>query len=208
MTKEKYLEQKKLIIADINQCVSLYSKLSGKTLLICFEGNYIEVTFLSRCFKHLTGVSSSVPAKSFYKKAKNKKLKAEQICFSEKHPYTTCIQKIKLLKKIDTFFSKELLLVEDGQAKNYFFKIGCTDLKSTICFTENRDTEGNLVNNLLIPSSIRTKDDSFDISKNQYEIDFIFSKNNSDKKYSEIVFGDKNKIEALKHSITDMLDLL
>ena len=46
MTKEKYLEQKKLIIADINQCVSLYSKLSGKTLLICFEGNYIEVTFL------------------------------------------------------------------------------------------------------------------------------------------------------------------
>ena len=60
--------------------------LAGKVFLYVYGDQYFEVAYMTRCFKHLTGVESPLRGDSFYNNAKESKLAAKQISFSKNHP--------------------------------------------------------------------------------------------------------------------------
>ena len=82
MNKTKDREQ--IISAICNAAKQYKQNLIGKKFLFIFESRSIEIVFKKDSFKHLTGVSSYLSAKQFYKKALNGTLRKEQIWFVHK----------------------------------------------------------------------------------------------------------------------------
>lgn len=190
------ITNKQHIISLIRECISTYISLMNKTFLIYFDGEYIEVAFYKKNFRHLTGIESTCSAESFYKKVKNNQLTEKQIYFCKQHPYRTCKQKTHILKNLDKMFTEDLIIVKNAVAENYDFKIGCTNLKFTLCF-KNEESEIN--NNILFPCSIRVNDDCFSISQSQHLVEFILSKDNEKPRYDVLLYGDLNNIDKMCH---------
>ena len=101
------------VLNKIKNAVLGYDLLLNNTYLIVFEGNYIEITFFKKNYKHLTGVMSSLSAEDFYNKAKNRQLSENQIFFSKNHPYRTCKDKLYYLNNVDKLFLSDFFVVEN-----------------------------------------------------------------------------------------------
>lgn len=196
------------ILNKIENAVSSYDLLLNNTYLIIFEGNYIEVTFFKKNYKHLTGIMSSLSAEDFYNKAKNRHLSENQIFFSQKHPYRTCKDKLYYLNNVDKLFLSDFFVVENVATLTRSYKLGFTDLNYSMLFTENTDDFGNRINEVLIPASIRVREDEFDKSSTQYSADFVFKKQNDiNEKYRELIFGDLSKVNEIPDNIKQLINI-
>ena len=88
----------------------------------------------------------------------------------------------------------------------YFDVRHVTNLEFTLGLTENIDNNGNKINDLFLPMSLRVKDSSVERSNDGDVIDFIyFSKDASVAKYDALLVEDKGKTipSCIKHLIND-----
>ena len=83
------------------------------------------------------------------------------------------------------------------------YKLSVTNLEFTLGLTENMDKNGNKINNLFLPMSLRVEDSSVEKSADGEIVDFIFSKNASDTKYDILLVQDKRK--SIPTGVQDLL---
>lgn len=167
--------------------------LAGKVFLYVHGESYFEVVFKTDRFMHLTGVSSSLNASSFYDKAKDSKLTTGQIVFDSKHSYEGAKKKLPCLLKLPSLTEELVCVVKDMQTLTLTYKIGVTNLDFTIGLTENIDFEGNKINDWFLPRTLRVRDKAIENSPSAEFVDFIFCKDASHEKYSTLTFSDESK---------------
>lgn len=182
MSKTKDREQ--IISAICNAAKQYKQNLIGKKFLFIFESRSIEIVFKKDSFKHLTGVSSYLSAKQFYKKALNGTLRKEQIWFDKQHPFSLCVRKIKHISNIFQITINECFLLEDINTKTVTYQFGATNLNFTLCMTSEPNTFDFIIQSL-------RDEDCFDKASNVYEVVSILSKQNDQKLYSNLTYLDK-----------------
>ncbi len=183
---------RKKIAADISAAAKLYKQnLIGKTFLYIFDGQYIEVMFKTKDFKHLTGVDTNLPAQEFYKLALKNQLQAKQIYFSSRHPYSLAQRKLAHLSDISGLAMGESFILKDISTQTETYKFGTTDLKFTVCFNKETDETGADKGSCFIAKSLRDED-CFSRSKDVHIISHIFMKQNDEKKYKCELYHEKN----------------
>jgi len=157
-TKE---EKKSAIRKEIIDAASVYSQnLAGKTFLYVYGNEYFEVTFPVDHFLHLTGVETGLPAKEFYKNAKKGKLTNNQFYFTDRHPYANAKKKLPCLKRLTELTNEMVCILRDMRTVTIIYKLSVTNLEFTLGLTENVDANGEKVNNLYLPMSLRVEDSS------------------------------------------------
>ncbi|MBQ8296489.1 MAG: hypothetical protein IJX77_01755 [Ruminococcus sp.] len=197
---------KQKIVSEIKKAADAYKKnLVGKTFLYVFEGQYIEVMFKTKDFKHLTGVDSKLSAQEFYKKAVKKELQSSQVFFSARHPYKLAQKKLKHLHAISSLVMGESFMLKDIKTQTETYKFGTTDLKFSLCFNKEYDNNGTEQGTCFIAKSLRDED-CFSKSSDAFTITHIFSKKNDEKKYNQEVYCEKGyTITELSPEIKSML---
>ncbi|MFY8262965.1 PBECR4 domain-containing protein [Clostridium perfringens] len=197
------------LIERIKVSANVYKeKFIGRHFLYVYEGRYIEVLFKAENFKHLTGVESNLSAKDFYKNAKRKLLKGNQIWFSEDHPYDLSKKKLAKLHKLDRLIEEDVFVIEDAETETRTYKILINNLEFSLGLIENIDEETmELIDNNLIPTTFRTKGEK-DFNKNEkpFQVDFILSKDAYFKRYDTILYGDIRKLNELPNEILNLID--
>ena len=200
-TKE---EKKKAIRQQIVDAAQVYStSLAGKTFLYVYGEEYFEVTFPTESFLHLTGVASKLTAKVFYKNAKKSKLTVQQFYFDSRHIYANAKKKLPCLIRLPELTNTMVCILKDLQTLTIVYKLSVTNLEFTLGLTENVDSEGKKINNLLLPMSLRVEDSSVEKSGGGEVVDFIYSKDASLKLYDKVLVSDDGK--AIPKIIKPML---
>ncbi len=188
------------IVKAVQNIVSEYNdKLIGRVFLYVFDGHFIEVIFRKEDFLHLTGVDTKLSSKDFYKNALRGYLQANQIFFSKRHPYDLCRKKIEKLKEIISVTNSNMIILEELTTTTCTYKFGVTDLEFTVCLNRNADSSHYNLRSLRIG-------DSFSKAKNGSFVNFIFSKNNTERFYSTMTYHDGTDINSLPDEIMNMLD--
>lgn len=210
-TTVKSRNAQKLLDA-VKQSVKKYADiLVGRTFLYVFEGRYIEVVFRTKDFLHLTGIQTNLTPKEFFKEALRGTLMPNQIKeFTPSHPYNLCEKKLSQLENLSKLTNTPIFILEDLKTQTFTYKFGLTELNFTLCLSHDVDLEGNMKSSFYIPRSLRVED-SFGRESNAFEVNYIFSKRNDEKKYSVITCNDgKTKVSELPDMIKMMLsdDLL
>ena len=167
--------------------------LAGKVFLYVYGESYFEVVFPTDRFRHLTGVDSSISAQDFYNKAKDSTLSTGQILYDIKHTYKGAKRKLPCLMVLPMLTNGVVCVVKDLQTVTLTYRIGVTNLDFTIGLAENLDLEGNKINDWFLPRTLRVKDKAIENSTDAEFVDFIFSKDASNDKYSKIAYADKDK---------------
>lgn len=205
MSKKKS-NDRKIIVCEINNAAQLYKKhLAGKKFLYVFDDRYIEVCFKTDSFRHLTGVETSLSAKRFYQYAVKKQLQSSQIYFTSRHPYSLCKKKLKHICEIAVLASTENFMLEEILTNTKRYKFGTTNLNFTLCLNKEYDKNGQEKSECYIVESLRDED-CFSKSKIAYEVSYIFSKDNSSKKYSDVLFMDKRtNLDMLPDQVASMI---
>ena len=204
-TKE---EKKKAIRQQIVDAAQVYStSLAGKTFLYVYGEEYFEVTFPTESFLHLTGVASKLTAKVFYKSAKKSKLTVQQFYFDSRHIYANAKKKLPCLIRLPELTNTMVCILKDLQTFTIVYKLSVTNLEFTLGLTENVDSEGKKINNLLLPMSLRVEDSSVEKSGGGEVVDFIYSKDASLKLYDKVLVSDDGKAipEIIKPMLKDDL---
>lgn len=190
-TKE---EKKKAIRQQIVDAAQVYStSLAGKTFLYVYGEEYFDVTFPTESFLHLTGVASKLTAKVFYKNAKKAKLTVQQFYFDSRHIYANAKKKLPCLIRLPELTNTMVCILKDLQTLTIVYKLSVTNLEFTLGLTENVDSEGKKINNLLLPMSLRVEDSSVEKSGGGEVVDFIYSKDASLKLYDKVLISDDGK---------------
>lgn len=186
-------KQDRIDIAEkIKSAAKLYKEnLVGRTFLYVFDRRYIEVIYKVENFRHLTGVESSLSAKQFYRAAIRNKLQANQIYFSERYPFQLCRRKIKHICEIATLAVSECFMLECIITDSCTYQFGTTNLKLTLCMNKEFDENGQEKGTCFVAESLRDED-GFSKAQNVFGVTHIFSKSNDEKRYSKIVFMDKD----------------
>lgn len=202
--KEK---KKRILKEDIIKASKLYKEyFVGKTFMYVFEERYIQVTYRTKDFKHLTGIESELAAKDFYKNSINNNLKDNQIKNSKRYPYNLARKKVTALLNFQKLIRDDLLVLEEVITKTTSYKFGVTELKFTLCLINPVDRNKNIINeDYFVPQSLRVED-SVSRSKNLYEVDFIFVKKNDERLYKTMIYGD-DCIDKLSIETKSMLDM-
>ena len=73
------------------------------------------------------------------------------------------------------------------------YKVGVSNLEFTLCLTENRNHNGEKINEYFLPMSLRAGRNSTKNSDDYGEVDFIFQKDASLGKYTTVLVKDENK---------------
>lgn len=73
------------------------------------------------------------------------------------------------------------------------YKISVTNLELTLGLTDNLDNYGKKINDLFLPMSLRVEESSVEKSTDGEIVDFIFEKDASRVKYSNLIFKDESK---------------
>lgn len=181
--------------------------LAGRVFLYVYGESYFEVVFPTDRFRHLTGVNSSISAQDFYDKAKDSTLSTGQIIYDKEHTYRGAKKKLPCLLLLPKLTNDVVCVVKDMQTVTLTYKIGVTNLDFTIGLTENLDLAGNKINDWFLPRTLRVKDKAVESSVDAEFIDFIFSKDASMDKYSQMTYADKEKKppQAIKEFLSDNL---
>lgn len=204
MNKRKK-QEREIIVQEISRAsISYKSNLVGKRFMYVFDNRYIEVTYKSDNFKHLTGVDTCLSANEFYRNAVRNKLQPNQIYFSQKHPYSLCKRKIKHINEIAHLASTENFILEEIVTDSKKYRFGTTDLKFTLCLNKEYDKYGNEKSECYIAQSLRDGD-CFDKSSRVHSVIFIFERDNDKKYYSRCVFAEESQVN-LPSEIRNMLD--
>ena len=117
----------------------------------------MEVSFPNNHFLHLTIISTYLSAKDFYSKAKKAKLTNHQLYFDSRHPYSNAKKKLSYLEKLLELTMNQVFILKDFKTITIIYKLSITISKFTLCLTENIDKNGNKINNLYLPMSLRVK---------------------------------------------------
>lgn len=190
----------------IHKNAVIYKKhLISKTFLLLFEGHSIEIMFKAENLLHLCGVDTKLLAKDFYQKAYQKKLSDKEIYFSKKHPYDFAKIKLEHLPQAISLLSNESFVITDISTQTKMFKLGATDLEVIFCFDSQIDNNGNIINNILIPYSLRVEGIPNSKFGNMYEVNYVLSKKTGTKNYINIEYGNPNLLTSYleKYSISD-----
>lgn len=199
-------DKKNIIRQGIIDAARVYSSnLAGKTFLYVYGKDFFEVSFPVEHFLHLTGVETKLSAKDFYKNAKRKKLTNHQFFFSERHPHANARKKLSCLKRLPDLTNQMVCILKDMKTVTITYKISLTNFEFTLGLTENINADGNKVNDLFLPMSLRVKDSSVERSKSGEVVDFIFEKDASAAKYGELLVEDKRKLfpETIRYKIDE-----
>lgn len=190
-TKE---EKKNAIRREIIDAAGVYSqKLAGKTFLYVYGDEYFEVSFPIDHFLHLTGVETQLPAKEFYRNAKRGKLTDNQFYFTGRHPFANAKKKLPCLKRLPELTNEMVCILKDMQTVSIMYKLSVTNLEFTLGLTENLDANGNRINDLFLPMSLRVEDSSVTRSRDGDIVDFIFAKDASIELYDTLLVKDEQK---------------
>lgn len=190
----------------IHKNAVIYKKhLISKTFLLIFEGHSIEIMFKAENLLHLCGVDTKLLAKDFYQKAYQKKLSDKEIYFSKKHPYDFAKIKLEHLPQAISLLSNESFVITDISTQTKMFKLGATDLEVIFCFDSQIDNNGNIINNILIPYSLRVEGIPNSKFGNMYEVNYVLSKKTGTKNYINIEYGNPDFLTSYleKYSISD-----
>ena len=196
-------EKKEALRKEIINSASVYSsKLAGKHFLYVYGEEYFEVSFPADCFLHLTGVETNLSAKDFYKISKKGNLTNSQFYFSSRYPFANAKKKLPCLKRLPELTNGLVCILKDMQTVKITYKLSVTNLEFMLGLTENSDKNGNRVNNLFFPMSLRVEDSSVEKSADGEIVDFIFSKDASVAKYDTmLVKDDKKTIPTIVQSL-------
>lgn len=198
------IELRKQIISAAN----VYKNhLAGRVYLYVYGDTYFEVAYMTECFKHLTGVESSLRGNSFYDNAKNATLSTNQIGFSSRHPLKTAKKKVLCLHQLPQLTKDLVCVVKDMHTVTITYKLGITNLEFTIGLTENLSQNGDKVNDWLIPRTLRINDKAIDTSKDAEFVGFIFSKKATEVQYDTVGYAasDAALPECVKPLLTENL---
>lgn len=198
------IELRKQIISAAN----IYkTNLAGKVFLYVYGNTYFEVAYMTECFKHLTGVESSLRGNSFYDNAKNAKLTTNQIGFSSRHPLKTAKKKIQCLHQLPQLTKDLVCVVKNMHTVTITYKLGITNLEFTVGLTENLTPAGDKVNDWLIPRTLRINDKAIDAATDAEFVDFIFSKKATETQYSTVCYAapDAPLPDCVKSLLTENL---
>ena len=178
-------DKKNAIRQGIIDAAIVYSQnLGGKTFLYVYGDEYFEVSFPIDHFLHLTGVETRLSAKDFFKNAKKSILTNNQFYFDARHVYANAKKKLPCLKRLPELTNEMVCVLKDMETMTITYKLSVTNLEFTLDLTENIDNNGNKINDLFLPMSLRVKDSSVERSNDGDVIDFIyFSKDASVAKY-------------------------
>ena len=181
-------DKKNAIRQGIVDAAIVYSQnLGGKTFLYVYGDEYFEVSFPIDHFLHLTGVETRLSAKDFYKNAKKSILTNNQFYFDARHVYANAKKKLPCLKRLPELTNEMVCVLKDMETMTITYKLSVTNLEFTLGLTENIDNNGNKINDLFLPMSLRVKDSSVERSNDGDVIDFIyFSKDASVAKYDAL----------------------
>lgn len=206
MNKKKS-NDRKIIVCEINRAARSYKKhLVGKKFLYVFDGRYIEVCFKADNFRHLTGVETNLSARRFYQYAIKNQLQSSQIYFTSRHPYSLCKKKLKHICEIAVLARTENFILEEILTNTKSYRFGTTNLNFTLCLNKEYDKNGQEKSECYIVESLRDED-CFSKSRTAYEVSHIFSKDNSDKKYSNLLFMDRRSdLDMLPDKVTSMIE--
>ena len=199
-------DKKNAIRQDIMDSAVIYSsELAGKTFLYVYGNDFFEVSFPVDHFLHLTGVETKLSAKDFYKNAKKGILTNSQFYFSGRHPYANAKKKLPCLKRLPELTSEMVCILKDMQTVTIMYKLSVTNLEFTLGLTENLDNYGKKINDFFLPMSLRVEDSSVEKSTDGDIVDFIFVKDASKAKYSDLIVKDKSKNihESVRHLIDE-----
>ena len=198
---------KETIVKEICKAAKLYKEhLIGKKFMYVFDSRYIEVVYKTSNFKHLTGIECNMSAKDFYKNALKDRLNASQIYFSSSHPYTLCKRKINHTCDISVLASNENFMLEEIITDSRTYKFGTTDLKFSLCMNKEYDSNGIPKGDCYVVESLRDED-CFKKSVHVYPVTHIFTKNNTMKRYVDVLFIDQSSsLQDLPKNITEMLE--
>ena len=141
----------------------------------------------------MTGVETKLSAKDFYKNAKKGILTNSQFYFSGRHPYANAKKKLPCLKRLPELTSEMVCILKDMQTVTIMYKLSVTNLEFTLGLTENLDNYGKKINDFFLPMSLRVEDSSVEKSTDGDIVDFIFAKDASKAKYSDLIVKDKSK---------------
>lgn len=195
------------ILTKLKKSAKKYKELMSLQYLIVYESNYIEVNFSKKCFKHLTGIQSSLKPKDFFDNSCKGMIKYNQISFDKQHPYQLCDKKLDSIIRLKDSFNSDLLLLHNINTATYIIPKGITDLDFVLGFDINDDKNGNKVDDNLVPYTLRVGDkNAFSCSKKQFQVDFILSKLKTDSKYSNLCFGRTENIHSLPSDIKALID--
>lgn len=201
---DEKVELRKQIISAAN----IYkTNLAGNVYLYVYAGSYFEVAYMTECFKHLTGVESTLRGNSFYDNAKRATLSTSQIGFSSRHPLKTAKKKIVCLHQLPQLTKDLVCVVKNMNTVTITYKLGITNLEFTIGLAESRRIDGTKINDWLVPRTLRINDKAIDTSQDAEFVDFIFSKKVTEPKHSQICYrsSDADIPECVKTLLAENL---
>ena len=77
-----------------------------------------------------------------------------------RHPYANAKKKLPCLKRLPELTNNMICILKDMQTVTIVYKLSVTNLESTLGLTENTDSNGNKINDLFLPMSLRVEDSS------------------------------------------------
>lgn len=187
----------------IVRSANLYkSNLIGKTFLYCFDGRFLEVVFRASDFLHMTGVETRLSAHSFYVEAVRGHLRANQISFSQRHPYELCEMKVVYLEQLCRLTTSDVLIHEDLTTDTSTYKFGVSDLAFTVCLERCQTLLGNPY---FFIKSLRAGD-GINRSRDTYEVDCTLCRNTDCPYFTSVPYIDaRYKLNMLPASVISRL---
>lgn len=186
--------------------VSYKADMVGREFLYVFEGQFIEVIYRAKEFRHLTGIGTTLPANEFYRAAVKRRLAPNQLLFDARHPVDLCRQKMQHIQNLPAVVKSDVIVLETVGTQTKSYEFGFTELNFTLCLDRDLDTNGNPKSDYYIVQSLR-HGDSFSQSGKLYECNYIFSKQTGLKFYDTLNYSDgKSNIGDLPDEIKAKLD--
>lgn len=113
---------------------------------------------------------------------------------------------VKHIGQVAMLAGSEGLMLEEIVTTTRKYKFGTTDLNFTLCLNNEIDDKGNEKGDCYVIESLRDED-CFSKSKTAYTVTHIFSRPNDKKKYTDLLYLDKNiSLSGLSEDIKNMLD--
>ena len=129
----------------------------------------------------------------------------QEIGFSDIHPYIFADIKTSHLNKALSMLKEDSLIITNISTSSKTYKLGTTNLEVVFCFDEQLDNNDNRVSDILIPYTLRIEEISNERFNEIYSVDYVLSKSNGHREYSQIEFGNKEKLLDYfnEHNITN-----